>query len=121
MQINNITQAGGNAVPVEGGSVPVRQPVVADAPKVAPVVNVSQPSPAERDAQIRQATEKANQAIQSFSRNIEFSVDKETNITVVRVMDTQTNQLIRQIPGDEILSIAKAIDRLQGLIIRQKA
>ena len=120
-QLSNVTQSGGSS-PDEVKTVAARQTVVAAVtPAPSAPVNASQPSPAERDAQIRQATAKVNQAIQSFSRNIEFSVDEATNITVVRVLDKETNQLIRQIPGDEILSVAKSIDRLQGLIIRQKA
>lgn len=115
-QLNSVTQPNGNVAPSDVASAPARQPVVA-------VANVTpaQMSPAEHDAQVKQVVEHINQAMQSLSSNLNFSVDKDTGITVVKVMDTETNQLIRQIPSDEILSIAKAIDTLQGLIIRQKA
>ena len=115
-QLNSLTQQGGAVTPADVGSVPARQPA-------APVPNVTagQPSSAEHDAQVKQVAEHINQTIQSLSRNLNFTVDKDTGITVVKVMDTETNQVIRQIPGDEILSVAKAIDTLQGLIIRQKA
>lgn len=114
-QLSSVTQPSGNVAPSDG-SAPAKQPVAS-----VTNANSSQPSPAERDAQVKQVVERINQAIQSLSSNLNFSVDKDTGITVVKVMDTETNQLIRQIPGDEILSIAKAIDTLQGLIIRQKA
>ena len=115
-QLNSLTQPSGNVTSSDVSAAPARQ-------HVASVTNVnsSQPSSAEHDAQVKQVAEHINQAIQSLSRNLNFSVDKDTGITVVKVMDTETNQLIRQIPGDEILSIAKAIDTLRGLIIRQKA
>ena len=32
-----------------------------------------------------------------------------------------TNEVIRQIPSEEMLEIAKALDRLQGLLVKQKA
>lgn len=48
-------------------------------------------------------------------------VDDETGIHVVKVMDINTQEVIRQYPSEEILSLAKSLDKLQGLLIRQKA
>lgn len=65
------------------------------------------------------------QAVQKFvqpiANNLEFSIDDDTGKTVVKVMDTATKEVIRQIPSEEILEIARALDRLQGLFLRQKA
>ncbi len=63
-----------------------------------------------------------NKAIQTFSRNLEFSFDDAAvGKTVVKVVDKETGDMIRQIPSEETLAIAKALDRLQGLLIRQNA
>ena len=63
-----------------------------------------------------------SKAIQTFSRNLEFSVDEAAvGKTVVKVVDRETGDMIRQIPSEEALAIAKALDQLQGLLIRQKA
>ncbi len=48
-------------------------------------------------------------------------MDDSTGKTVIKVVDSSTNELIRQIPSEEMLEIARALDRLQGLLIRQKA
>ncbi|MGE5384968.1 MAG: flagellar protein FlaG [Betaproteobacteria bacterium] len=73
----------------------------------------------------RQQVEGAMQAVQKFvqpiANNLEFSIDDDTGKTVVKVMDTATKEVIRQIPSEEILEIARALDRLQGLFLRQKA
>ncbi|HEX7633662.1 MAG TPA: flagellar protein FlaG, partial [Noviherbaspirillum sp.] len=45
----------------------------------------------------------------------------DTDRPVVKVVDQQTKTVIRQIPTEETLEIAKALDRVQGLLIRQKA
>jgi flagellar protein FlaG len=37
------------------------------------------------------------------------------------VVDAVTHEVVRQIPGEEILAIARAIDRMQGLLLKQKA
>ena len=71
------------------------------------------------------ALESAVKAVQDFvkpmSGNLEFSLDDETGQTVIKVIDSSTKELIRQIPSEEMLEIARALDRLQGLLVRQKA
>nr|WP_315473120.1 flagellar protein FlaG [uncultured Undibacterium sp.] len=71
--------------------------------------------------QVNQAVEAINKTIQAASQNLEFSVDKDTSDVVVKVIDQQTKQVLRQIPTEEALEIAKSLDRLQGLLIKQTA
>lgn len=94
----------------------------AAAPAVQVAANaVPAVSPAEERQRVKQAVEQVNKAVPSFSRNLQFSVDEDTNKNIVRVVDTTSGELIRQIPSEEIIEIAKALDKLQGMIIRQKA
>jgi len=51
---------------------------------------------------------------------ISFSVDKESGIDVVKVIDSRTKDVIRQIPSEEVIAIAQALDKLQGLFVRDK-
>ena len=67
------------------------------------------------------AARRINEAVRRLASSLEFSVDETTGRTVVKVMDTATDTVIRQIPTEEVLSIARTLDRLQGLIIRQEA
>lgn len=62
-----------------------------------------------------------NSTMKSLSQNLEFAVDPDSNRTVVKVIDQQTKEVVRQLPSKEALEIAKALDRLQGLLINQKA
>lgn len=62
-----------------------------------------------------------NKSMQALGQNLEFSVDADTDRTVVKVIDQDTKEVIRQMPTAEALEIAKALDRVQGLMIRQKA
>lgn len=83
-----------------------------------PPVATAQPS----TEQVKQAVEEVQNAVQSVAQNLQFSVDKDTGQTIIKVMDASTNEVIRQIPAQEILTIAKAIDQMQqGLLLRQKA
>lgn len=51
---------------------------------------------------------------------ISFSVDKDSGLNVVKVIDSRTKDVIRQIPSEEVIAIAQALDKLQGLFVRDK-
>lgn len=74
--------------------------------------------------QLKMATDNINQAMQQTNQNLEFefSMDTDTKKTVVKVVDKQTGQLVRQIPSEETVAIARSIDRFQrSLLLNQKA
>lgn len=71
--------------------------------------------------ELKQALEEANRMVQSHGGSLEFSIDQQTGKTLVRIIDTSTNQLIRQIPSEEMIAIARSMDKLQGLLIKQQA
>ena len=48
-----------------------------------------------------------NNYVQSIQRNLEFSVDKELERTVIKVVDGDSGDLIRQIPEDIFLELAR--------------
>lgn len=90
-------------------------------PVELPKVAVKDVSAAEKERQVKEAAEKINEFIESMTTDLSFSVDKDTNMTVVKVLERESGDVIRQIPAEEILEIAKALDALKGLIIRKKA
>ncbi|MBI5862704.1 MAG: flagellar protein FlaG [Rhodocyclales bacterium] len=79
---------------------------------------VQQPSA----VQLKTAVDKINSVLRQANRNLEFSVDDATKRVIVKVVDTETGELIRQIPSEETLAISRAIGEVQrGLLLRQKA
>ncbi len=60
------------------------------------------------------AVKQLNSYVQSVNRNLEFKIDKDSGRIVVKVIDAETDELIRQIPNEEALNIAKQLD--QGLM-----
>lgn len=95
------------------------------APKTAALVELSvavgQSAPTAAQEQLDDALTKINQAMQAQSRGVEFSIDDESKRTIVRVVDQETNEVLRQIPSEEALAIAKALDQALGLLIKQQA
>jgi flagellar protein FlaG len=85
----------------------------------APVQSVPRPQPAQE--QLQQALEKLKQSVPTKSSALQFSLDESSGQTIARVVDSETGELIRQIPSKELLEIAQAIDKMQGMLLKQKA
>lgn len=71
--------------------------------------------------QVKQAVQQINSAMQSNARGLEFSLDDESDRTIVKVVDTQTQKVIRQIPTEEALAIAKSLEKAIGSLVKEKA
>ncbi len=75
----------------------------------------------QQPVQVEQAVQGANRFFKQISQNLEFSVDAGSGRSVTRLVDKETNTVIRQIPSEEMLDIARALDHFQGLLLKQKA
>lgn len=75
--------------------------------------------------ELQNAMKEVEKAVAPMAQELQFSIDKDTNKTVVKIMDTATNKVVRQIPSEEVMELAKSIgemqDRMQGLLVQQKA
>ena len=71
--------------------------------------------------EVQKALEEVEKAVAPMAQSLQFSLDKDSGRTVVKVMDTDTNEVIRQIPSEEVLAISKAVDKLKGLLLKQQA
>lgn len=122
-------RATGNAVPSDhwnaNRSVSPTDPASAMAKQfAAPVqtsIAVQQAAEAHSIGQVPEAIKNINNMMKALSRSLEFSIDADTDRTIVKVVDKQTGDVIRQIPSEEALDIAKALDKSQGLLIKERA
>lgn len=102
------------------------QPVL-DAEVVKKVATVEiKPSNVQKESQITQeVVAKAATQIQNFvqemGRNLSFTIDETTGYNVVRVMNPETNEVIRQLPSEELLKIARSMEQLNSVLVNQKA
>ena len=80
-------------------------------------VEESQPN----EKEMQTAVENLNKVIATSLQSIQFSMDDESGKLVVKVLDTETKQVLRQIPNPEVLAISKNLARLQGLFISDRA
>ena len=54
--------------------------------------------------------------VQSVQRDLQFSIDDFSGRTVITVLDSKTEEIIRQIPSEEVLALAKSIDSMKGVL-----
>lgn len=90
-----------------------------DASQEAVKQAVKQP-PVDRAA-LQDAVKKLNETVAPALQTVEFEIDEDTDKTVVKVIDKESKEVIRQMPNEEALAFSKTLDKLQGLVIRQTA
>jgi len=56
--------------------------------------------------------EKLQQFNQSIDRSLQFKVDDELGVTIVRVIDKETDELIRQFPPEELINLSRRLKEL---------
>ncbi|MEM7280092.1 MAG: flagellar protein FlaG [Pseudomonadota bacterium] len=69
-----------------------------------------------REVDVEQLAERLNEFARSIKRELQFSVDDSSGRTVIKVLDPQTDEVIRQIPSEEILRLAARISDAQSLL-----
>lgn len=61
--------------------------------------------------------QKMNQVATVFNTSLTFSVDKPTGKTVIKVLDTETDEIIRQIPTEEMLRLVGKMRSMMGMLL----
>lgn len=88
-------------------------------------VQPSQPLPEEKMAEtdVSSAVKKLSAYVQNMSRELNISVDEDSGRTVIRVIDPDSKEVIRQIPTEEILALARedGDGKDQGRLLRVQA
>jgi flagellar protein FlaG len=125
--INNNVAASSGAMQSGGTPQVIAQPKRSDAEVVSQVAStVIKPSNVDATSQptrevVAKAAADIQQFVQSMGRNLSFSVDETTGYNVVRVVNPNTGELVRQLPSEELLKIARDFQRLNNVLVSQRA
>jgi flagellar protein FlaG len=87
-------------------SEPVDKATQVAAPEDSQTSRIEQQKQQDAEA-LRAKVEELNQNAQSVRRSLRFDVDDDTGITVITVRDRETDEVIRQIPSEELLELAR--------------
>lgn len=120
MNIQTINTATPAAIP--SAQTPPRSKPAAELETNVPIADRGPTTQSEiRLTDLQSAVAAANEFVKPINSAVEFSLDKESGNMIVKVFDSSTKEVIRQIPSEEMVAIAKALDQIQGLLIKQKA
>ena len=93
---------------------------------VAPTQQAEEPEKAEKAEEEQQEPLKdvvshLNDLVRELHRELEFSVDQDSGDTVIKVIDRETDEVVRQIPSEELVHLRKRLQEAAGVIFRDSA
>lgn len=72
---------------------------------------------AEREHEVIQAIEKANKHIRTYDRRLEFSIHESTKQIMVKVINTEDDSIIREIPSEKVLDMVAHLWEVAGILV----
>ncbi|WP_458370854.1 flagellar protein FlaG [Pseudomonas fluorescens] len=109
-----------------GVSYPAPQPASAvsdkgpEKPEATKVTPVADKKTDVDDAHLKQAVQQIEKFVQSIKRNLEFSIDEQSGKIVVKVIASETGEVVRQIPSAEALKLAESLSNASHVLFDAK-
>ena len=67
------------------------------------------------------AVERLNELAQVIRRELHFSVDKATGRTVIKIIDAESKEMIRQIPSEEVVALIAHLQEFGSGLLKEQA
>lgn len=121
-----ISSVGGLSTSVRIGPVQTNQAPQEGVEIKAPVQAKQQGEPKQRqeknlqEKDVIDIIEKANKDFVVFDRKFEFSIHEKTKQIMVKVIDTVTEEVIRELPPEKVLDMVAALWEVAGIIVDKK-
>jgi len=71
---------------------------------------------AEMQKKVEEAVARLNEQMEANGRKLGFSVDDRLNKQIVRVVNKETGEVVRQIPNEVVIRVANSIEDLKGVL-----
>jgi flagellar protein FlaG len=102
------------------------EPVAGTNPASDSVKTVVPQQKAPSEGEVSSAVEDISRHVQNVQRNLSFTIDEDSGSTVVKVIDSASDEVIRQMPSEEILALRRRLsemsnDELRGVLVQTKA
>lgn len=73
------------------------------------------------DEAVAKALEEINRRMDKISNSsIRFETDSESGDIIVRIVDRETEEVIRQIPPEEMIRITESLPELKGMLVNSQ-
>ncbi|MDL2284134.1 flagellar protein FlaG [Oxalobacter sp. OttesenSCG-928-P03] len=79
---------------------------------------------AEKEAEkerTQQVVNELSESLASMATSLDFSVDEDLGRVVVKIVDSETQEVIKQIPSEEALALAKSLGKMTGMFVQTRA
>jgi flagellar protein FlaG len=98
----------------------------ADKVALAKTLTETEQSVAVKDQQseaevLAEVVEQLSEVVTLMNKGLAFSVDEDSGSAIVKVIDIDTGDIIRQIPSDEALELAQKLQDVKGLLMKTQA
>ena len=101
-------QALDGAQPTKASSVVAKEDIIS--PVAVNVVDEQQEQQAQQpEENVQVAVSQINDYVQNLQRNLQFTVDEATGKDVVTIIDSESKEVIRQLPSEEALELARRL------------
>ena len=77
-------------------------------------------TPETKGKDLEQALTRVREVFKKADSRLEFTVDPDLDRVVVKVMDGDSGTVIRQIPQQEVIDLAKRLETPTGLLLHHK-
>lgn len=104
------------------GAVAVAPSAATPSPSATPPQEVKAASSAakidaaEMQKKVEEAVARLNEQMEANGRKLGFSVDDRLNKQIVRVVNKETGEVVRQIPNEVVIRVANSIEDLKGVL-----
>ncbi|NDY42566.1 flagellar protein FlaG [Dissulfurirhabdus thermomarina] len=90
--------------------------------QVAPAPEETGAAAPPRGDEVRQVVDQIRQDLRVLDTRIAFDIDEASGEPVVRVLDRETNEVLRQIPPEELLKLRTTFEEIvKGLLLDRHA
>lgn len=87
-------------------------------PKNSPLTDQSAKS---ESGDLQQALARVRQEFLTVQPRLQFEIDRDLNRVIVKIMNGDSGEVIRQIPAKEVLDLARSLDSSKGFLLKQQA
>lgn len=68
----------------------------------------------------QKAVDYISESLASIRTNLDLSVDEDLGRIVVKIVDPETKEVLKQIPSEEALELAKSLGKMQGIFVKER-
>lgn len=83
--------------------------------EVSPAAEEKRGSPSPDE--LKKIVDDINANLRSMNTELNFSVDKDSHKVVLKIVNSKTHEVVRQIPPEDTLRIASKLSKLMGLLV----